>query len=317
MISGPFRLLAPFALLLLAPHVHAAWTLVQADVPVTAIHETGRYQAEAGQIFALDDIVETPANGGVQIQDGAGNSVALGHYTRVLLTRDAHIALLSGWVKVLRACDANTANCTVPVIQTTRTTITPANNTALVIAAAAANDEGADPQDADADAVFCESGAASLLGVNGLRGKASPVQLDMHRFATHLATSDTISVTARPDPAFVTAMPVMFRDALLALPMPANLRKDPPGNIRPVAYSDVSDWLRSGLTARRAPSTRFTARFRVRLSDPEFHRAIVQHIRDLPDWLPLVFPPPQHAVIRSRAIQTRSAYSYSNGPDRP
>jgi hypothetical protein len=325
-ISRALRRLAPFALLLLAPYANAAWTLVQADAPVAVIHETGRYQANAGQRLGLDDIVETPASGGVQIQDDAGNSVALGHDTRVLLMRDARIALLGGWMKVQHACNANaanaSANCTAPVIETARTTITPADDSALVIAATAANYQSANTQDATApntDAVFCESGAASMVGISGSHGKAAPVKLDAHRFATHPAASDTIAVAPRLDPAFVAAMPVTFRDALRVLPVPTPVRNDPPAGIRPVAYDDVSDWLGSGLAARKDPSTRFTSRFHARLSDPAFRRAVVQHIHDLPDWRPLVFPPPPRAVTRSTAIPTRSTYSssYSSGPVRP
>lgn len=322
LIFGPLKRLVPLALLLTAPSANAAWTLVQADAPVTVIHETGRYQADAGQRFALEDIVQTPASGGVQIQDGAGDSVALGHDTRVLLMKDARIALLSGWVKVQHTCDTHAANCTAPVIETARTSVTPADGSALVVAATAANYQAPNAPDTTAptaDAVFCESGTASMLSIAGSRNKGTPVKLDAHRFATHSATSDTIAVTARLDPAFVAAMPVTFRDALRVLPMPVPLRNDPPASIRPVAYDEVSDWLESGLAARRDPATRFTSRFRARLSDPAFHRAVVQHIRDLPDWRPLVFPPPQHAVMRNHAIQNLSAYlsSYVSRPVRP
>lgn len=307
--SMPARF-APFALLLAAPHAHAAWTLVEADAPATAIHAAGLYQANAGQRFAPGDIVETPSGGALQIQDGEGNSIALGRDTRVLLTHDAHIALLQGWVKVLHACDASTATCTVPEIETARTRFTPGDdtaNTALVIAATVAGYP-------DDDAVFCESGTASVVAIGASRNKAAPVRLDAHRFATHPKANDTIAVSARSDPAFVAAMPVAFRDALRVLPLPAHVRNDPANGIRPVAYDDVSDWLGSGLAARKDPATRFTARFRARLSDPAFHRAIVQHVRELPDWRPLVFPPPR-ALPRSTAFQPRSAYS--TGPVLP
>lgn len=300
MSSTPARS-APFALLLVALHAHAAWTLVEADTPATAIHATGLYQANVGQRFAPDDIVETPSGGGLQIQDGEGNSIALGHDTRVLLTRDAHIALLQGWVKVLHACDAGTATCTVPLIETAHTRFAPGDDTALVIAATVAGYP-------DDDAVFCESGTASVLAIGTSHGKAAPVRLDAHRFATHPNASDTIAVSARSDPAFVAAMPVAFRDALRVLPLPAHVRNYPASGIRPVAYDDVSDWLDSGLTARKDPATRFTTRFRARLSDPAFHHAIVQHVRELPDWRPLVFPPPR-ALPRNTAFQPRPAYS--------
>jgi hypothetical protein len=81
-----------------------------------------------------------------------------------------------------------------------------------------------------------------------------------------------------------------------------------PKDTRPVAYDDVSDWLESSLAARTAPSTRFTARFRARLSDAAFEQAIKQNIRVLPDWRPLVYPPPR-VVARSTVFQQRQPYS--------
>ncbi|MBP0594790.1 hypothetical protein J8I87_35035 [Paraburkholderia sp. LEh10] len=217
----------------------------------------------------------------MQIQDENGNTVALGRDTRVLLTRDAHVALLRGWVKVLHACSV--ANYATPVVDTERTRFTPADGTALVIAAAP-------PGYDSADAVFCESGSPKVLAFGKSRSKPVEGRIDAHQFALRAKANETISVSERPDPKFVAAMPVTFRDALRPLPSPANIRNLPTHDLRPVTYDDVSDWLGSALAVRTDPATRFTGRFRARLADPVFRRDVRQHIRELPEWRPLAFP---------------------------
>lgn len=298
--SHALRRFVPLGMLAIASYAHAGWTLVRADAPVTIIHATSVYQAEAGQRLSVDDIVENPSGGVVQLQDEGGNIVALGHDTKVLLARDAHVALLRGWLKLVHMCTV--ANCDTPIVETERTRFTPVDRTALVIAAT--------PADYDnADAVFCESGSAQVFAPETSRGKPARVQVNVHQFALRAGASDTITVSASPDPAFVATMPVMFRDALRPLPMPlaAYLRNVPDRNARLVSYADISQWLVSTLAVRTDPATRFVNRFRARLTDPAFRRDIRQHVRDLPEWRVLVFPPPRLAS-RGVAFEVLSAY---------
>lgn len=284
-LRGPLRF-APLGLLAIVSYAHADWTLVRADTPVTVIHATSGYTAQTGQRFSQDDIVEASGNGVVQIQDENGNIVALGRNTRTMLTRDSHIALLHGWLKVMHVC-ANAA-CATPVIETERTRITPADRTALVVAA---TPEGYD----SADAVFCEGGSAQVLSLGKTRGKPLDVHVDAHQsaFARHANTVEPIALAASPEAAFVTAMPLTFRDALHPLPVPAQPSPNAAHSVRPVAFADIADWLGSSLAARSDPATRFSERFRPRLSDPAFRRDVKQHIRVLPDWHALIFPPPR------------------------
>ncbi|CAB3775897.1 hypothetical protein LMG28614_00105 [Paraburkholderia ultramafica] len=297
LFRAPLRLV-PLVLLAIASYAHAGWTLARADTPVTTIHATSVYQAEAGQRLVQDDIVQTPSSGVVQIQDESGNIVAFGHDTRVLLMRDAHVALLRGWVKVLNACSV--ANCVPPVVDTERTRFTLADRTALVIAAAP-------PGYDSADAVYCESGSAQLLALGKSRSKPVDVRIDAHQFALRAKTNEAISIYASPDSKFVATMPITFRDALRTLPSPANPRNLPTHDLRPVTYDDVSDWLGSALAVRTDPATRFTGRFRARLSDPAFRRDVRQHVRELPDWRPLVFPQPR-LTPRAAILAVPSAY---------
>jgi len=297
--------LLPFTLLAVASYAHANWTLVHADAPVTTIHATTLYRAQTGQRFSQDDIVENPFDGVAQVQDESGNIVALGHGTRVMFTRDSHVALLRGWVKVLHVC--NVANCAIPVFDTERTRFTPGDRTSLVIAAAPLGY-------ASADAAYCESGSTQVLATGDF-GKPAPlvkqsteVRLEVHQFALHAASNEALSVLPSPDLMFVAAMPVTFRDALRALPMPAGLSDALPQPARPVSYDDVSAWLTSTLAVRTGAATRFTDRFHTRLQDPAFRGEIKQHIRELPDWHALVFPPPPQKP-RVAAYWPSSAYS--------
>lgn len=292
--------LVPVCLLALAPYAHAGWTIVQTAAPVTTIHESSVSRAGAGQRLAQDDIVETPASsdGIVQMQDETGNVLALGGDTSVLLARDGRVALLRGWLKVQLACTA--ARCVVPVVDTERMRVTPAERSALVIAAST-------PAYGDANAVFCESGSAKLVTPGKPHGKPAQTAMSTHEFARLTKPNADIAVSARLDPAFVAAMPLAFRDALRPLPLPPAPVPAAPAapaalaapraasasapDSRPVTYADVSDWLHSTLAVRTEPGTRFTQRFGARLSDPAFRRDIRQNLRDLPDWRPLLQPP--------------------------
>ncbi|CAD6552004.1 hypothetical protein LMG28727_05324 [Paraburkholderia kirstenboschensis] len=291
---------ASLALLAIAPYARADWILVRADAPVTAIHASSVYQAQTGQRFSQDDIIESSGNGVVQIQDEGGNLVALGRDTRAMLTRDSHIALLRGWLKVMHECPD--ANCATPVVETERTRFTPADRATLVIAATPEGYDGA-------DAVFCESGSAQILALGKPRGKPLDLRIDAHgsAFALHAKAGGTMSVSPSPEPAFVTAMPVAFRDALRPLPLPSAARALPTHGLRPVAYAEVADWLGGTLAVRTDPATRFTERFRARLPDPAFRRDVKQHIRALPDWRPLVFPPPRTTLKPLAAYSSSSA----------
>ncbi|WP_414447895.1 hypothetical protein AB4851_15110 [Burkholderia sp. 22PA0099] len=282
--------LAPLVLLAIAPLARADWTLVRAEpsgAPVTTIHAASLYTAQAGQRFAQDDIVETPPDSAIQLQDGNGNLLAFGPGTRAMLTRDAHVALLRGWLKLVRACTGNGAGCAAPVVETADTRIVPANDTALVIASA--------PGSGGVDAVFCERGAAQVVALGAPHGKSSVIHIDAQgaAYASHPRQGATLPLSRGPDPAFVAAMPVGFRDALRPLPMPAATHGTPARGLRPVAYADVADWLDSALAVRTDPATRFAARFRSRLSDPAFRAEVKQHVDALPDWRVLVFPPPR------------------------
>jgi hypothetical protein len=299
--------LLPLGLLVVAVHANAEWTLVQADAPVTVIHGTGKYRTNGAQRFAIDDMVETSSAGGVQIQDDAGNSTLLGHDTRAMLLRDGQIVLLHGWVKALHACSA--PNCSAAFVETTGTRIELDERTAVVVAAAASDYR-------DANAVFCESGTASMLAIGNPRGKPVLVRLNAQQFAARTAVdpapSPAPSAAPRPDPAFIAAMPVNFRDAVRPLPIPQAVHDASAHVMQPVSYDDIADWLNSGLAVRTQAATSFATRFQARLSDPAFRREIREHLRALPDWRPLLYPAP-----RGSASTSAGPYTYRLSTNHP
>jgi len=93
-------------------------------------------------------------------------------------------------------------------------------------------------------------------------------------------------VAGRPPRAFVEAMPPAFRDHLARAPGVANAGKVPPTKEREAEFIDVGDWLASTLPARR----RFVARFKPRLSDPDFRTQLDRALGQGPDWKPVLHP---------------------------
>jgi hypothetical protein len=306
--TTPLRLLArwpsrllPLGLLVIAAHANAGWTLAQADAPVTVVHAASQYQTGGAQRLALNDIVETPPAGGVQIQDDSGDIILLGHDTRAMLVRDGQIALLKGWVKARHACSA--PNCAAAVIETASAQIDLGEKTAIVIAVAPPDYQGA-------DGLFCESGTASIVVMGNSRSKPTPIQLTAQQFAAHTASNTTFGAVTRPDPGFIAAMPVNFRDNVRALPISQPAQDVTAQHMQPVSYDDVSDWLNSGLAVRTQAATSFATRFQSRLSDASFRREITQHLRTLPEWRPLIFPAP-------RSSASAGPYTYHLTINRP
>lgn len=266
---------------------HADWSVVQADAPVTVIHDASLYQAGAGQRLGNADIVETASHGIVQIQDDAGNLLALGAQTRVLLERNARVSLLDGWVKLAHACGGTP--CLKPVVETSLGVTLLGDDASIIVAALRST---APSTQGDTDMIFSESGTSQLL--SRVSGGPAPVRtgLPQGQFASQSAGA-AVKVAPRPSSAFLADMPVAFRDALRPLPAAqrAPVHDKPANPPRAVSYDDVSAWLASALPARTRADTRFATRFRSRLSDAAFRRDIDRNLAALTEWRVLLYPP--------------------------
>ncbi|MFM0037301.1 hypothetical protein PQQ53_24480 [Paraburkholderia strydomiana] len=293
--SALSRLAACGALLaaLIPLDARAGWIVTEADGPYRVIHATSVDTASgAGNRLADGDIVETAPQRALQMQDDAGNILALGPDTRALLGPAERVSLLDGWIKLSHLCA--TSSCPQPVLETTHVGASPDNGSAIVVTASNARAGDA--------AVFVETGGTALTV--RIDGKHAPLRsrLSGGQFASLSAAAPPV-VTTRLPADFLAGMPVSFREALRPLEVKLDthaVRPDTP-HATPVSYDDIAAWLTSALPARYRPDTRFATRFRTRLADPAFRHAIDSHLGVLPDWRTLLYPPPSPARNRPRA----------------
>jgi hypothetical protein len=253
------------ALVLVSP-ARADWTLESADAPVAVVRGTNLSEARAGESLHDGDLLES-RDGVVHVRDGRGTLVALGAHTRAMLMADTHLALLHGWLKIA-AADVKAQ------VDTERGVVGIGENAAAIIAT---RDE------ASAIDIFSETGSQTF---------ANKETIANGRFAS-IDAQGLLHPSARPSDAFLAAMPVPFRDALQPL---ANARPQSAGTpLRAVGYDDIAPWLISALPARKT----FPARFRPRLADAAFRRDIDTHLKALPDWRALLYPPTRSGVRRA------------------
>jgi hypothetical protein len=246
--------------------------LTLADQPLRLIRGAAVYKAGSGVAVQKDDILET-ADAGAQVEAGPDAIVALGPHSSVLvaaLAADGRSAvemeLLQGWIKVY--AKGRRAVVVTPALQ-----VTLASGSTIVHAGGGQ------------DAVFAEEGEQQVARVDE-RGKAGAVlKLPAEQYAG-LDAGKPQPVAGRPPRAFVGAMPPPFRDHLAQVPAVKNAGKVPPSKEREAGFADVGDWLASTLPARR----RFVARFRPRLSDPDFRRQLDRALGQGADWKPVLHP---------------------------
>jgi hypothetical protein len=240
--------------------------LTLADQPLRLIRGAAVYKAGSGVAVQKDDILETET-AGAQVEAGADAIVALGPQSRVLVASLAadgkspvELELLQGWAKVY--AKGRRAVVVTPALQVT----VPSGST-IVHAG-----EGL-------DAVFAEEGEQQVARAGTV------LKLATEQYAGIDADKQQL-VTSRPPRAFVSAMPPAFRDRLARVPGVRNAGKAAPVKERDAAYADVDDWLASTLPARR----RFVARFKPRLSDPDFRKQLDRKLGQSPDWKPVLYP---------------------------
>ena len=240
--------------------------LTLAEQPVRLIRGAAVYKAGSGVAVQKDDILETEA-AGAQVEAGADAIVALGPQSRVLVASLAadgkspvELELLQGWAKVYAS--ARRAVVVTPALQVT----VPSGST-IVHAGGGL------------DAVFAEEGEQQVA-----RGGTTS-KLAAEQYAG-IEAGKPQPVVGRPPRAFVSVLPMSFRDHLARVPGVKNAGKVAPVKERDAAFADVDDWLASTLPARR----RFVARFKPRLADPDFRKQLDRKLGQSPDWKPVLYP---------------------------
>lgn len=246
--------------------------LTVADQPLRLIRGAAVYRAGSGVAVQKDDILET-ADVGAQVEAGAGAIVALGPHSRALVASLAvdgkspvEMELLQGWIKVY--AKGRRAVVVTPALQ-----VTLASGSTIVHAGG------------DLDAVFAEEGDQQVARVDDKGRAGSALKLAVEQYAGVEAGKPRLA-PGRPPHAFVSALPPSFRDHLAVAPDVKNPGKVAPAKEREADFADADDWLASTLPARR----RFVARFKPRLSDPDFRKALDRAFGRSPEWKPVLHP---------------------------
>lgn len=273
----PIRFLITCLLALSAGACGAA-VLTLAEQPVRLIRGATLYRATAGVAVQKDDILETGA-AGAQVEAGPKTIVALGPHTRVLVGTLAvddksatDVALLEGWVKVL----AKAGKCT--------QVATPALLVTLVSGSTIVRAGGAK------DAVFAEEGEQAAARIDD-KGKAGPpLKLPAEQYAAIDSTKPQ-PAPGRPARDFLAALPPSFRDGLQPVPRVPNAGKVAPVKEHDVEFADVQAWLGAPASSFSSARAGFVARFKPRLSDAAFRKALDAAFGDSAEWKAILHPP--------------------------
>lgn len=245
-------------------------TLVEGSLRM--IRGTMLFHAGEGVRLHPGDILESSSGGFVQLELTGGTVVALGPSTRLLFLGHgtktaAELVVLSGWLKGETGANAGTYNYASPQLAAT---------TRGGVVVLEASREQTD--------LFVESGNATISKVSPQAYLTNPQGATAGQFLTRRDGKNVV-VNSRPDQTFLDALPRAFRDTL-----PPRLAKFPkavdPKPDHEVTYAEVQPWLTMALSWRRG----FVERFQPRLKDTEFRRELDAHMRDYPEWDPVLHP---------------------------
>lgn len=245
-------------------------TLTLVEGPLHVIRGTTVLQGAEGVKLHQGDIIESSNPGFAQLELRGGVVVALGPSTRVFFVshaaKNTEMFVLDGWLKA--EPNAGTYRCASPFLAATTT-----DGTVVLHVLG----EGAD--------IFVESGSAGISKVSpegnvGISGAARSGQF----FSRHAGQGTNIS--PRPSSAFVESMPRPFRDTLPTRLSRFSGKPPEPRRDHEVTYSEIQSWLTIGQAWRKG----FVERFQPRLKDAEFRKALEGHLKDHPEWDPVLHP---------------------------
>ncbi len=254
------------------------------DGPLRLIRGYSMFQGAEGIKLRQGDILETgpTTTAQAQLEFSGGAVIELGPSSQLYILSQsggsADIVLLSGWLK--GETSTGSYRYSSPLASAT----SKGGNVLLHVTG-----DNAD--------IFVERGNAAVSGGSGTTISSAPDKI----FFTHHAGKQLVSAE-RPSKDFIAAMPISFRDVLPPRIDAFTDRKPVlPKSDHEVTYADVEHWLTSSPGWRRA----FVARFKPRLQDNAFRKAISDHIASLPEWEPVLHPE-DHTTGSTPAAQPSS-----------
>jgi hypothetical protein len=226
------------------------------------------------------DILESSDRAFVQLEFTSGAIIALGPSSRLYILQDSagatnseqtlalDGAMLSGWFKIESASGMRLYRYRTPLLAGTST----GGN--LVVRSS--------PDECE---VFLETGALSVADVNpnGISGAPKAGKAGQFFSRRKGAAGATL---ARPSSDFLEGMPRQFRDTLPPRMARYAGTSIEPKTGRPVSYEEISYWLTSPPAWRKGLPERFAPR----LVAPEFRKQIELHVKEFPEWEPILHP---------------------------
>ena len=237
--------------------------------PFTIVRRDTLMSGAAGVALTAGDFLETGPKAFFVVQEPEGTLIGVGPSTAIYLIERAEIATLfviKGWVK------ADVKAATMRIIAS-RLGIQ-GQQAVMVLYS-----------DERSNAVFDEQGSTTIVLPD-----TPPTPFSTESGSNHFfRREDRSDVVSQPSPSaeFVDKMPLAFRDSLPAYPkLPEPV---PPRELRAVTYPDVQALLTIPSKWRGG----FIGRFRGRLKDPAFFKAMDAHLALFPEWTPILHPPPE------------------------
>jgi hypothetical protein len=279
------RLLLSLALLLplpLAAQEIGALTLVEGHPRL--IRGTTILQGAEGVRLRKGDIIESSDPGFVQLEFAEGTVVALGASSRLFIfnyvsgrtsgepenkANVADLVLLTGWLK-------GEVNSRIVSYRFESPLLAAATRGGTVVLHATV----------EAAEIFIESGTAMIDEVRPDGSPGHSVQDAKSGQFFFRQTGKSMTTDFRLSPAFTDSMPRPFRDTLPPLLPHFEGKSVEPKRDHEVSYAEVEPWLTIGPAWRRG----LVERFRPRVNDATFRKALEDHMKDHPEWDPILHP---------------------------
>lgn len=277
-MSGRTRLWIAAFLICASPALfgQTVGTLTAVDGSLQLVRGSTTYAAARGVALLDGDMLAVGPKGQAQIEFGDGAILNLTRGSRAFLMgpqrpgKEIAVALQSGWAKFtwLKAAKGKPYSYIMPLARL-----------------GAARATGVLRMGADSSEVFIESGAARLVELSRVGSPASGRDLRGGDFAVR-SEAAALTVSPRPSPEFIKAMPAYFRDDLPVFLPRVRDRNIEPAREHEATYAEVEPWLKASMPIRR----HLAERFRSRAKDPQFRDKLIENLASHPEWDRILFP---------------------------
>ena len=261
----------------LAADAQSIGTVTLAEGPLKLLRGTGVFAAAEGLRVNEGDILDSAGAGVTQLELVDGTIVMLSGASRLFVysyplqgAGSMELILFSGWLK------AGTKKGEPPAER---------RYTTLLLGAATPDATLVMRADGEGVELFLESGSAKLGEVGSLGQLAAERAARSGEFAARTA-GRALQTSARPPAAFVSKVPVPFRDTPPSRMARYKDREIEPKRERDATYEDVADLLKLPRNWRKG----VVKRFQPRTKDPAFRAALDANMKLHPEWDRILHP---------------------------